>query len=289
LTLSACEFDMPEASDQPAASSGTARVGSLVAAAEHLDMYGSQQNIVLPSIQELTSRIADNNDVPRQIPRWTPQLLPSYQATQVTHYKYGQPMTIHHQQPPPHPTTNTTITPTVITNRNPAPRPSAPVYYPTSVGHISSAGIQQEHGNQAYYGANSDFQAGSPPLGGARRTRENLPKPVTQALKQWLFAHASNPYPTDTEKRELCDRLRLSHAQVNNWFINARRRYLKKIVVSTNEMIAPGLDIGAEQNVVEDGNDAEIGVTWVVAPTSHVVGFEARSNSSGDEPPLDPT
>ncbi|CAO1614025.1 unnamed protein product [Jaminaea pallidilutea] len=58
------------------------------------------------------------------------------------------------------------------------------------------------------------------------RRRGKLPKDVTQLLKNWLMDHAAHPYPSESEKRRLCQATGLSISQVSNWFINARRRIL---------------------------------------------------------------
>ncbi|KAL0476566.1 PKNOX2 [Acrasis kona] len=60
--------------------------------------------------------------------------------------------------------------------------------------------------------------------------RGNLPKHAVEILKQWLFDHFQRPYPTDEEKNELASTTKLNLTQVNNWFINARRRIWKPIV-----------------------------------------------------------
>ena len=44
-----------------------------------------------------------------------------------------------------------------------------------------------------------------------------------------IFQH---PYPSDEEKQSLAQKTRLSVLQVNNWFINARRRILQPILES---------------------------------------------------------
>ena len=44
-----------------------------------------------------------------------------------------------------------------------------------------------------------------------------------------------HPYPTEDEKRDLATRTRLSMVQVNNWFINARRRILQPIGVGAED------------------------------------------------------
>ena len=54
-----------------------------------------------------------------------------------------------------------------------------------------------------------------------------LPDAATNALKSWLFQHASRPYPSEEEKKQLSCMTGLSIVQINNWFGNARRRILK--------------------------------------------------------------
>ncbi|KAI7869145.1 homeobox KN domain-containing protein [Spinellus fusiger] len=68
------------------------------------------------------------------------------------------------------------------------------------------------------------------PIDALRRRRGNLPKPVTAILKQWLFNHYDNPYPSEDEKGVLRDLTHLTLSQISNWFINARRRLLPHII-----------------------------------------------------------
>eukprot|EP01105_Mastigella_eilhardi_P018771 TRINITY_DN4379_c0_g2_i1.p1 TRINITY_DN4379_c0_g2~~TRINITY_DN4379_c0_g2_i1.p1 ORF type:complete len:314 (-),score=75.31 TRINITY_DN4379_c0_g2_i1:93-1034(-) len=60
------------------------------------------------------------------------------------------------------------------------------------------------------------------------KRRGKLPRPATNILKSWLFAHTANPYPSEEEKEELARSTCLSMGQVNNWFTNARRRLLPR-------------------------------------------------------------
>jgi hypothetical protein len=53
-------------------------------------------------------------------------------------------------------------------------------------------------------------------------------------MKQWLFEHILHPYPTEDEKKEIAVKTNLKVIQVNNWFINARRRILQPMLVSSN-------------------------------------------------------
>jgi len=60
----------------------------------------------------------------------------------------------------------------------------------------------------------------------------SLPRRSTNLLRSWLFQHLVHPYPNDEEKQYLAKKTRLSVLQVNNWFINARRRILQPILES---------------------------------------------------------
>ena len=74
-----------------------------------------------------------------------------------------------------------------------------------------------------------------------KKRRGNLPRDVTDMLKQWFEEHLAHPYPTEEEKQMLCRRTGLAMTQVgttawtwregtdrgvqiSNWFINSRRR-----------------------------------------------------------------
>lgn len=56
--------------------------------------------------------------------------------------------------------------------------------------------------------------------------RSNFPKHISKMLKSWLRDNIESPYPSESEKQTLSEATGLDHTQINNWFINARRRLL---------------------------------------------------------------
>ncbi|CAG9831966.1 unnamed protein product [Diabrotica balteata] len=88
--------------------------------------------------------------------------------------------------------------------------------------------------------------------------RPHLPTKAKNHLKKWLFRHTDHPYPTDQEKQRLMQETNLSLLQVENWFINARRRILQDLTrlkrrgFSAEDMyVSPvGLEMDYEELVV---------------------------------------
>ncbi|KAL7747514.1 hypothetical protein RI367_007106 [Sorochytrium milnesiophthora] len=63
---------------------------------------------------------------------------------------------------------------------------------------------------------------------GKRTKRDNHPGHVSQILREWIEQHMDDPYPTEEQKRILCSLTDLNKGQLDHWFINARRRLVKR-------------------------------------------------------------
>lgn len=80
----------------------------------------------------------------------------------------------------------------------------------------------------------SGFDSDDDDSGKKKNKRGVLPKSATQIMKSWLFQHIVHPYPTEDEKRQIASQTNLTLLQVNNWFINARRRILQPMLDAGN-------------------------------------------------------
>ncbi|XP_062383956.1 homeobox protein PKNOX1 isoform X1 [Sardina pilchardus] len=77
---------------------------------------------------------------------------------------------------------------------------------------------------------NQDLSFFSQDEGSSKNKRGILPKHATNVMRSWLFQHIGHPYPTEDEKKQIATQTNLTLLQVNNWFINARRRILQPML-----------------------------------------------------------
>ncbi|XP_052027508.1 homeobox protein TGIF2LX [Apodemus sylvaticus] len=57
-----------------------------------------------------------------------------------------------------------------------------------------------------------------------------LPSESVKILRDWLYKHQLNAYPTEGDKQMLSKKTNLSYLQISNWFTNARRRLLPELL-----------------------------------------------------------
>ena len=83
---------------------------------------------------------------------------------------------------------------------------------PSYSGHYASpSGNQYQNG----YHWPVQFESEDMPSQVPKKRRGNLPRDITDMLKQWFEEHLAHPYPTEEEKQMLCGRTGLAMTQVS--------------------------------------------------------------------------
>ena len=96
--------------------------------------------------------------------------------------------------------------------------------------HLIDENAAHEHGNLTGIKPLKSKPSGSVPIraddapGSSKRNGIRFPRHAVKILRDWIEAHADNPYPTEEEKADLERQTELSPSQVANWLANARRR-----------------------------------------------------------------
>ncbi|KAJ6760747.1 HOMEOBOX PROTEIN TRANSCRIPTION FACTORS [Salix purpurea] len=65
------------------------------------------------------------------------------------------------------------------------------------------------------------------PVQTRRIKKGKLPKEAKKILLDWWTIHNKWPYPTEADKAALAESTGLEPKQINNWFINQRKRHWK--------------------------------------------------------------
>lgn len=151
-----------------------------------------------------------------------------------------------------------------------------------------SSGGQTSHSgdNSSEQGDGLDNGAASPSTGDDdefdkdklhNKKRGIFPKVATNFLRAWLFQHLTHPYPSEEQKKQLAQDTGLTILQVNNWFINARRRIVQPMIDQSNRAVSQtgtyGPDGQSIGGLVMDGQ-AHIRTSGAVAGVG--LGMEAQ-------------
>lgn len=106
-------------------------------------------------------------------------------------------------------------------------------------------------------------------------------KVATNILRAWLFQHLTHPYPSEDQKKQLAQDTGLSILQVNNWFINARRRIVQPMIDQSNRAGPPGYPS-------PDLGPAAMGSMGYMGMDSHTAAAMMSQSHRQPESPYDP-
>jgi len=67
-----------------------------------------------------------------------------------------------------------------------------------------------------------------------RKVPKVFSKEAITKFRAWLFQNLTHPYPSEDQKKQLANDTGLTILQVNNWFINARRRIVQPMIDQSN-------------------------------------------------------
>ena len=98
----------------------------------------------------------------------------------------------------------------------------------------------------------------------------------TQPLRDFLVAHFDHPYPSDAQREHLARASGMSRAQVGNWFINARVRIWRPMILKLGEQI----EDERREDKTRGARGGRVNGSRTIKKTNAVSKWNARS---GDE------
>ncbi|CAJ0939879.1 unnamed protein product, partial [Mesorhabditis belari] len=103
----------------------------------------------------------------------------------------------------------------------------------------SMADSQSEHGDELRSLCDSmedgrESVTSDGPNGQKRKVPKVFSKDAINKFRAWLFQNINHPYPSEEQKKQLANDTGLTILQVNNWFINARRRIVQPMIDQSN-------------------------------------------------------
>ncbi|KAI3903431.1 hypothetical protein MKW98_032085 [Papaver atlanticum] len=92
-----------------------------------------------------------------------------------------------------------------------------------------------------------------------KKKKGKLPKDARQKLLNWWELHYKWPYPSESEKVALAETTGLDQKQINNWFINQRKRHWKpsedmQFVVMDGGLHQPNTALYMDGHFIGDGS-----------------------------------
>uniref|UniRef100_A0A914HEC2 Homeobox protein unc-62 n=1 Tax=Globodera rostochiensis TaxID=31243 RepID=A0A914HEC2_GLORO len=160
-----------------------------------------------------------------------------------------------------------------------------------------SAGSEGEQ--KPYVGGQKRSAEESGSDGHRKKVPKVFSKEAISKFRAWLFNNITHPYPTEEQKKQLANETGLTILQVNNWFINARRRIVQPMIDSNNRAGRPvqvfknrrrkgsgglGGGVGTSPSPVPEGQSPEL-----LLNGSGTTGTVSRNDGDFGATPEDPS
>lgn len=181
-----------------------------------------------------------------------------------------------------------------VSTRMPPVRQGVPLLISPSTGHYfppkqdggRGVGAKRPLSSFQYFPHNGELtvpQSGGDGPALKRKKSSGLDRSGSDILRSWIIRNWKHPYPSESTKTNLVMATGFTRVQVNNWFINARRRLIKKHSAEELERMAQDLE---EREAAEDTNS-----TSEHDPRQGTVTPSAvfRNSDSDEESSLSPT
>ncbi|CAG2159991.1 unnamed protein product [Oppiella nova] len=111
-----------------------------------------------------------------------------------------------------------------------------------------------------------------------QKKRGIFPKVATNIMRAWLFQHLTHPYPSEDQKKQLAQDTGLTILQVNNWFINARRRIVQPMIDQSNRAVVDSKTesktLSQKERLVVKERESEEKPIWVFG--NHSMRFQCQ-------------
>ncbi|USW49292.1 Putative Homeobox domain, HTH CenpB-type DNA-binding domain, Homeobox-like domain superfamily [Septoria linicola] len=127
-------------------------------------------------------------------------------------------------------------------------------------------------------GANSVAPVKDDAPGSSKRNGIRFPRQAVKILRDWLDAHADNPYPSEEEKAELERHTELKPSQIANWLANARRR--RKVTEKSKPKLCMSPSLGPTTSAIPIPSTAD-------KPWDELNPFERWQHSPPENEPAD--
>lgn len=106
--------------------------------------------------------------------------------------------------------------------------------------------------------SNNNSQNGGHSANQQSNSKRKVPKVFSKEaitkFRSWLFHNLTHPYPSEEQKKQLAQDTGLTILQVNNWFINARRRIVQPMIDSNNRAGRSACNVFRNRRRRESGN-----------------------------------